>query len=167
MKRLLLTIVILLTTIIFSYSQEYSLDTLRTNIEYRDSVLVKKMGSQARIDTLNSQVRDLKAITKILADSCDVLTEEHRIVKEELDICHLMTTPDTTVFHTSFAQMPVPSCLTSHIELLTKIAELNKSLNDELLIKNFSLDVVQGEKIAFIAQNPIIITTLFLYTIKY
>ena len=41
------------------------------------------------------------------------------------------------------------------------IQGLNKSLNDELLIKNFSLDVVQGEKIAFIAQNPIIITTLF------
>ena len=41
------------------------------------------------------------------------------------------------------------------------IQGLNKSLNDELLIKNFSLDVVQGEKIAFIARNPIIITTLF------
>lgn len=41
------------------------------------------------------------------------------------------------------------------------IQGLNKSLNDELLIKNFSLDVVQGEKIAFIAQNPIIISTLF------
>ncbi len=41
------------------------------------------------------------------------------------------------------------------------IQGLNKSLNGELLIKNFSLDVVQGEKIAFIAKNPIIITTLF------
>ena len=41
------------------------------------------------------------------------------------------------------------------------IQGLNKSLNDELLIKNFSLDVVQGEKIAFIARNPVIITTLF------
>lgn len=41
------------------------------------------------------------------------------------------------------------------------IQGLNKSLNDELLIKNFSLDVIQGEKIAFIAKNPIIITTLF------
>jgi len=41
------------------------------------------------------------------------------------------------------------------------IQGLNKSLNDELLIKNFSIDVVQGEKIAFIAKNPIIITTLF------
>jgi len=41
------------------------------------------------------------------------------------------------------------------------IQGLNKSLNDELLIKNLSLDVIQGEKIAFIAKNPIIITTLF------
>lgn len=41
------------------------------------------------------------------------------------------------------------------------IQGLNKSINDELLIKNFSLDVVQGEKIAFIAKNPLIITTLF------
>ena len=147
MKRLLLSIVILLTTIIFSYSQEYSLDTLRTNIEYRDSVLVRKMGSQARIDTLNSQVRDLKAIIKILADSCDVLTEVHRIVKEELDICHLMTSPDTTVFHTSFAQMPVPSCLTYHIELLTKIAELNKSLNDIYAKINDLTRILEGDEV--------------------
>lgn len=41
------------------------------------------------------------------------------------------------------------------------IQGLNKSVNGELLIKNFSLDVVQGEKIAFIAKNPLIITTLF------
>lgn len=41
------------------------------------------------------------------------------------------------------------------------IQGLNKSVNDELLIKNFSLDVVQGEKIAFIAKNSLIITTLF------
>lgn len=41
------------------------------------------------------------------------------------------------------------------------IQGLNKSINGELLIKNFSLDVVQGEKIAFIAKNPLIITTLF------
>ena len=41
------------------------------------------------------------------------------------------------------------------------IQGLNKSVNEELLIKNFSLDVVQGEKIAFIAENPLIITTLF------
>ena len=41
------------------------------------------------------------------------------------------------------------------------IQGLNKSVNDELLIKNFSLDVVQGEKIAFIAKNPLIITTSF------
>lgn len=41
------------------------------------------------------------------------------------------------------------------------IQGLNKSVNDELLIKNFSLDIVQGEKIAFIAKNPLIITTLF------
>lgn len=41
------------------------------------------------------------------------------------------------------------------------IQGLNKSVNDELLIKNFSLDVVQGEKNAFIAKNPLIITTLF------
>ena len=41
------------------------------------------------------------------------------------------------------------------------IQGINKTVNDELLIKNFSLDVVQGEKIAFIAKNPLIITTLF------
>ena len=41
------------------------------------------------------------------------------------------------------------------------IQGLNKSVNDELLIKNFSLDLVQGEKVAFVAKNPLIITTLF------
>ncbi len=41
------------------------------------------------------------------------------------------------------------------------IDRLNKSIDGNLLIKNFSLDVVQGEKIAFISQDPLTITTLF------
>ena len=41
------------------------------------------------------------------------------------------------------------------------IQNLNKSVNGEQLIKSFSLDVIQGEKIAFIAKNPLILTTLF------
>ena len=41
------------------------------------------------------------------------------------------------------------------------IDKLNKSVDDNLLIKNFSLDVVQGEKIAFISPVPMTITTLF------
>ena len=45
--------------------------------------------------------------------------------------------------------------------LFRSIQGLNKSVNGELLIKNFSLDLVQGEKVAFIAKNPLIITTLF------
>ena len=41
------------------------------------------------------------------------------------------------------------------------IDKLNKSVDGNLLIKNFSLDVVQGEKIAFISPVPMTITTLF------
>ncbi len=41
------------------------------------------------------------------------------------------------------------------------IDKLNKSVDGNLLIKNFSLDVVQGEKIAFISHVPMTITTLF------
>lgn len=130
MKHIYLTIMFCVLNMTLSSAQELAIDTLKRRVEYRDSSLVMKMSNQARIDTLSSQVKDLKMITKILTDSCDVLTENHRIAIEELDIYHLMTTPDTTVFHTSFAQMPVPSCLTYHIELLTKIAELNKSLDD-------------------------------------
>lgn len=130
MKHIYLTIMFCVLNMTLSSAQELAIDTLKRRVEYRDSSLVMKMSNQARIDTLSSQVKDLKMITKILTDSCDILTENHRIAIEELDIYHLMTTPDTTVFHTSFAQMPVPSCLTYHIELLTKIAELNKSLDD-------------------------------------
>lgn len=130
MKHIYLTIMFCVLNMTLSSAQELAIDTLKRRVEYRDSSLVMKMSNQARIDTLSSQVKDLKMITKILTDSYDVLTENHRIAIEELDIYHLMTTPDTTVFHTSFAQMPVPSCLTYHIELLTKIAELNKSLDD-------------------------------------
>lgn len=130
-----------------SSAQELAIDTLKRRVEYRDSSLVMKMSNQARIDTLSNQVKDLKMITKILTDSCDVLTENHRMAIEELDICHLMTTPDTTVFHTSFAQMPVPSCLTYHIELLTKIAELNKSLNDIYAKINDLTRILKGDEV--------------------
>lgn len=41
------------------------------------------------------------------------------------------------------------------------IKNLTKSVDGELLMKNFSLDVTQGEKIAFIAKDPQIITSLF------
>lgn len=41
------------------------------------------------------------------------------------------------------------------------IKELNKSLDNEVLIKNFTLDITQGEKIAFISRDPLILTTLF------
>lgn len=38
---------------------------------------------------------------------------------------------------------------------------LTKSIDGNLLFKNFRLEVVQGEKIAFIAKDPLIISTLF------
>ena len=38
---------------------------------------------------------------------------------------------------------------------------LTKSIDGELLMKNFNLEVNQGEKIGFIAKDPLIITTLF------
>lgn len=41
------------------------------------------------------------------------------------------------------------------------IDKLNKSIDGELLIKNFSMDVYQGNKIAFISRDPMIVTTLF------
>lgn len=41
------------------------------------------------------------------------------------------------------------------------IDKLNKSIDGEVLIKNFSMDVSRGEKIAFIGPDPLIITTLF------
>lgn len=44
---------------------------------------------------------------------------------------------------------------------VVNIDSLRKMIDNNLLIKNFSLDVVQGEKIAFISQDPMIITTLF------
>ncbi|MDR1168962.1 MAG: ATP-binding cassette domain-containing protein [Heliobacteriaceae bacterium] len=41
------------------------------------------------------------------------------------------------------------------------IKELNKSVDGNLLIKNFTLDIMQGEKIAFISRDPLVLTTLF------
>lgn len=41
------------------------------------------------------------------------------------------------------------------------IKNLTKSIDGELLMKNFSLEVNQGEKIAFIARDPQIVTSLF------
>ncbi|MFA7657958.1 MAG: ATP-binding cassette domain-containing protein [Candidatus Gastranaerophilaceae bacterium] len=38
---------------------------------------------------------------------------------------------------------------------------LKKSVDGTLLINNFSMDLYQGQKVAFLAQDPLIITTLF------
>lgn len=38
---------------------------------------------------------------------------------------------------------------------------LSKSIDENILINNFSMDVYQGQKIAFLAKDPLIITTLF------
>ncbi len=42
-----------------------------------------------------------------------------------------------------------------------KIEKLNKTVDGQLLIKNFSLDLQKGDKIAFLSQDPLLITTLF------
>lgn len=41
------------------------------------------------------------------------------------------------------------------------IKGLNKSIDEQQLIKNFSLEVQKGDKIAFISRDPLIVTTLF------
>lgn len=41
------------------------------------------------------------------------------------------------------------------------IKGLNKSIDGQQLIKNFSLEVQKGDKIAFISRDPLIVTTLF------
>lgn len=41
------------------------------------------------------------------------------------------------------------------------VKDLTKSIDGELLFKNFSMDVYQGQKIAFLAKDPLILTTLF------
>lgn len=41
------------------------------------------------------------------------------------------------------------------------VKNLSKSVDGNLLINNFSMDVYQGQKIAFLAKDPLILTTLF------
>lgn len=41
------------------------------------------------------------------------------------------------------------------------VDELTKSVDGNLLFKNFHLDIAQGEKVAFISKDPLIVTTLF------
>lgn len=38
---------------------------------------------------------------------------------------------------------------------------LNKSIEGNLLLNNFSMEIYQGQKIAFLAKDPLILTTLF------
>lgn len=42
-----------------------------------------------------------------------------------------------------------------------QVKNLYKTVDDELLIKNLSFEINQGEKVAFIARDPFIITNLF------
>ena len=41
------------------------------------------------------------------------------------------------------------------------VENLSKSIEGEQLLKNFSMDIYQGQKIAFIAKDPLIVSTLF------
>ena len=41
------------------------------------------------------------------------------------------------------------------------VKDLTKSVDGNLLFKNFSMEVYQGQKIAFLAKDPLILTTLF------
>lgn len=41
------------------------------------------------------------------------------------------------------------------------VKDLTKSVEGNLLFKNFSMEVYQGQKIAFLAKDPLILTTLF------
>src|SRR5574344_493675 len=41
------------------------------------------------------------------------------------------------------------------------VKNLNKTVDGELLIKNLSFEINQGQKVAFISKDPLIITTLF------
>jgi ATPase subunit of ABC transporter with duplicated ATPase domains len=41
------------------------------------------------------------------------------------------------------------------------LKKINKTINGELLLKNFSMDIYQGEKIGFISKDPILLSTLF------
>lgn len=41
------------------------------------------------------------------------------------------------------------------------VKDLTKSVDGNLLFKNFSMDLTQGQKVAFLAKDPLIITTLF------
>lgn len=41
------------------------------------------------------------------------------------------------------------------------VKDLTKSVDGELLFKNFSMEIYQGQKIAFLARDPLILTTLF------
>lgn len=41
------------------------------------------------------------------------------------------------------------------------VKDLTKSVDGELLFKNFSMEIYQGQKVAFLAKDPLILTTLF------
>lgn len=42
-----------------------------------------------------------------------------------------------------------------------QVKDLTKSVDGNLLFNNFSMDLTQGQKVAFLAKDPLIITTLF------
>lgn len=41
------------------------------------------------------------------------------------------------------------------------VRNLNKSVDGNLLLNNFSMDLAQGQKVAFLSRDPLILTTLF------
>lgn len=111
-------------------AQEHSMDTIRNNIVFRDSLLTEKLSNQTRIDILLNQVNDLKIVSNMFKDSCETLSAVNFDIQTELEMYRTLISPDTSVFHTSFTNMAVPKCLEPHIALIMKISDLNKTLEE-------------------------------------
>lgn len=136
MRRLLFLILICFLPFQLSMGQSVfnkSTYAIKKRMESRDSVYARIRHNQVKIDTLLSQLSD----AKLCIDYCEldnsILSDSIAVIKSELETFKLLTTPDTTVFHTYFSQIPIPLCLESHVLLINKIVDLR--LNIEMLEK--------------------------------
>lgn len=101
---------------------------VRRRMDVRDSLIFVIKSPKVKIDSLLSQVADANLCASLFEQENRVIRDSLSMAVSELDHYRLLMTTDTTVFHLSFAQMPVPVCLESHVALIKKISALRNSI---------------------------------------
>lgn len=118
----------LLFSIPFIASGQDTLSLIKGRMANREEAYAKIKSSGIKNDTLQAQLKDAYECISILEVSNSSLRDSLSHFENVIMTSQLITSPDTTVFHSSFSQISIPICLEPHIALIKRISELRENI---------------------------------------